>query len=74
MSPALPVVSGDEVVRALGRVGYAVVRRRGSHMRLMCPGRKPVTVPRHRELKAGLLRRILADAGLSVEEFVRLLN
>ncbi|MFZ5768532.1 MAG: type II toxin-antitoxin system HicA family toxin [Bacillota bacterium] len=67
-------MSGDDVVRALRRVGYSVARQRGSHMRLVCPGRKAVTVPRHRELKPGLLRRILADAGLSLEEFVRLLD
>jgi len=48
-------------------------RQHGRHMQL-CLGRKPVTVPRHRELRPGLLRRILADAGLSVEEFVRLLG
>lgn len=49
----LPVVSGKQAVAALQRVGYAVVRQRGSHMRLRHPtdpvGR-PVIVPDRREL------------------------
>jgi predicted RNA binding protein YcfA (HicA-like mRNA interferase family) len=73
----LPVVSGDETIRALMRVEYEVVRRKGSHVRLRCPTgqlRGPVTVPAHRTLKPGTLRAILRDARLSVEEFVELLE
>ena len=43
--PPLPLLSGRKLVRILGNLGYRVVRQRGSHMRLACPGRKPVTVP-----------------------------
>lgn len=73
----LPVVSGRETVRVLQRVGYEVVRQRGSHMRLRHStdaAREPVTVPDHRELKAGTLRAILRDAALSVDEFTALLG
>jgi len=72
MSPKLPVVSGEELVRALTRFGYSVVRQKGSHVRMRHgsdPRRLPVTVPLHSELASGTLRRILKDAGLSVEEF-----
>ena len=77
MSPKLPVVSGRQVVRALERVGYRVVRQRGSHIRLRDasnPNHLPVTVPDHRTVKSGLLRKILRDADLSVDEFVDLLK
>jgi predicted RNA binding protein YcfA (HicA-like mRNA interferase family) len=77
MNPKLPVVSGHQVVRALERVGYRVVRQRGSHIRLRDesdPNHLPVTVPDHRSLKPGLLRQILRDANLTVEEFVALLK
>ena len=77
MNPKLPVVSGRQVVRALERVGYRVVRQRGSHIRLRDksdPNHLPVTVPDHRALKPGLLRQILRDANLTVEEFVALLK
>lgn len=71
--PPLPVCSGAEVVQALERVGYRVVRTQGSHVRLNCPGRPPVTVPLHRELDRGTLRSILRQAQLTPEEFVALL-
>jgi len=37
MNPKLPVVSGRQVVRALERVGYRVVRQRGSHIGPILP-------------------------------------
>jgi predicted RNA binding protein YcfA (HicA-like mRNA interferase family) len=46
MAP-LPIVSGDECIAALRRFGYEVARQSGSHVRLVYPGRSPVTVPRH---------------------------
>ena len=71
MSPKLPVVSGRQVIRVLER------RQRGSHIRLRDerdPEHLPVTVPDHRSLKPGLLRQILRDANLTVDEFVDLLK
>jgi predicted RNA binding protein YcfA (HicA-like mRNA interferase family) len=72
--PPLPVISGDEFVKAAARLGYAVERQRGSHMMLRCPGRKPLTVPRHDELDRKTLRGLIRDAGVSVEEFIELLK
>ena len=77
MSPKLPVVSGRQVIRVLERLGYQVVRQKGSHIRLRDesdPEHLPVTVPEHRSLKPGLLRQILRDANLTVDEFVDLLK
>ena len=56
----------------LERIGYHVVRERGSHMRLSCPGRKSITVPDHKVISRGLLRKILRDVELSPEEFENL--
>ena len=77
MSPKLPVVSGRQVIRVLEHLGYQVVRQRGSHIRLRDesdPEHLPVTVPDHRTLKPGLLRQILRDANLTVDEFADLLK
>lgn len=71
--PPLPVISGRECVAALSRLGYRVVRQRGSHVRLNCPGRAPLTVPDHRTLDTGTLREIIRTAGLSVQEFLDLI-
>jgi hypothetical protein len=46
--------------------------RQGSHIRLACPGRTSITVPDHKLVGHGLLRRILRNAELSVEEFMKL--
>ena len=77
MSPQLPVISGRQAVRAFERIGYEVIRQRGSHLRLrhpQDPQRQPLTVPDHDTLKPGLLRRLIRDAQLDVEGFVDLLN
>jgi len=52
-----------------------VRRQTGSHVALDKEGEAPtLSVPKHRELDKGLLRRLIKDAGLTVEEFVGLLR
>ncbi len=73
----LPNISGDESIRALTKLGYEVVRQKGSHIRLRHkndPSRKPLTIPRHKELKPGLLRKIIKDANLTVDAFIELIH
>ena len=70
----LPVVSGDQCISALERIGYRIARTKGSHARMRCPGRRPVTVPKHHELDRGTLRSILRTVDISVEEFNKLLS
>ena len=75
--PKLPVVSGPEAVRALKRAGFEFRRQEGSHSILRHPEtRVTVPVPIHggRDLPPGTLRDIIRDAGLTVEEFRRLLK
>lgn len=66
--PKLPRVSGPEVIRALERLGFAVVRQRGSHV-VLRRGAFGCSVPNHREIKTGTLAGVLRQAGVSVEEF-----
>ena len=70
----LPILSGKELIRILKRAGYQAVRQRGSHIRLVCPGRKPITVPNYKTIDRTLLRKILRDAELSPEQFAALMN
>ena len=71
----LPVVSGHEVVRAFSRIGYRLDHQTGSHLILRHenPPHRRLTVPDHRELAKGTLRSLIRQAGLTVEEFSRLL-
>jgi predicted RNA binding protein YcfA (HicA-like mRNA interferase family) len=68
-------LSGREVRGALERVGFVFRRQTGSHMMLRRdqPYARAV-VPDHKQLRSGTLRRIIADAGLTVEQFVQLLR
>lgn len=73
MSPAIPRLSGAEVVRALGRAGFEQVSQRGSHVKLRHADRRMAIVPLHRELAPGTLRSILRQAGLSTDQLRELL-
>lgn len=72
--PALPILSGRACIAALALLGYQVTRQKGSHVRLECGGRSPVTVPLHDELDRGTLRSILRTVNLTPEEFIELVN
>jgi len=75
-------VSGADLVKALGRLGYRVTRQTGSHIRLTvasAAGEHHVTIPNHNPIKVGTLNSILRDvadrAGLTREElFERLFS
>jgi predicted RNA binding protein YcfA (HicA-like mRNA interferase family) len=76
MNERLPALTAREVIRGLGRAGFVISRTSGSHCRLVHetdPARK-VTVPVHSgDLKRGTLRAIIAQAGLTVTEFLAFL-
>jgi predicted RNA binding protein YcfA (HicA-like mRNA interferase family) len=74
VSRRLPVVSGAKLVAVLERLGWVVLRQRGSHVRLRHPDRSVfLVVPLHRELKRGTLNGILRDAGLDRDDLRDLL-
>jgi predicted RNA binding protein YcfA (HicA-like mRNA interferase family) len=66
----LPRVSGAQTVRALVRLGFVVVRQKGSHIMLK-RGAIGCVVPNHRELKTGTLIGVLKQAAVDVDEFTR---
>lgn len=67
--PKLPLVSGTEVVRTLERLGFILLRQKGSHI-ILRRGLTGCVVPNHREIKTGTLSGILKQAGVSTEEFI----
>ena len=77
MSPKLPRVDCQQLVRALSRAGFERQRQRGSHLHLRrASDGKRVTVPVHkgRLVPIGTLRAVLREADISVDEFRRLLG
>lgn len=70
----LPVVSGKQVIKVLQKIGYYMRDQKGSHIHFRHPNKIPLTIPNHKEIAKGTLRTILSEAGLSTEEFVKLLK
>ena len=69
--PTIPGVNHQDAVRALEKAGFRVVRQ-GKHV-VMSDGVRILTIPRHNPVNAYTMGGIVRDAGLSVEEFRRLL-
>ena len=75
-----PVVSSKEVIHALKRAGfkYAPKRGKGSHIAMMTTqgylNPRLVIVPERKNLPKGTLRAILEQAGLTKDEFIKLMN
>ena len=69
----LPVVSGKQCVKILAKAGFYFKRQEGSHVILRRDNPfAQLVVPEHKHLDRGTLRAIIRQAGLSVDEFVRL--
>ena len=69
--PELPRISGAEAIKAFGRAGFEKKRQRGSHVVLKKEGFPMLlSVPLHKELDRGILRSLIRDAELTVEDFV----
>lgn len=67
MSVKLPLISGLELIKLLEKLGYSIVRKKGSHVRLskiIESGEHKITVPFHKELAKGTLNDILKDVSL----------
>jgi len=72
--PKLPILSGREIIKVLEKIGYRQIRQSGSHIRLAHPLKKSITVPNYKVIGRGLLRKILRDGEISLEEFLKYLR
>ena len=68
------MVSGQQVLRALAKVGFRKASQKGSHVKLRRADGRIVIAPTHAELRKGTLRSILRQAQISVEEGLALLT
>jgi predicted RNA binding protein YcfA (HicA-like mRNA interferase family) len=69
----IPVLTSREVIAILSRLGFEEVRQRGSHKQFRHSDGRRTTVPVHggRDISPLLLRQIIRDVGLTVEEFLK---
>jgi len=70
----LPVVKGDDAIKAFERAGFCLDHWSGGHAILYHPDGCHLSIPGGRkELKPGTLRTLIRKAGLTVDEFTELL-
>ncbi len=72
----LPRITGRQLIAALHRAGFTVIRVRGSHHFLRHPDGRCTVVLVHRgeDIGPGLLSKVLRDAELSRADLVQLLG
>lgn len=71
----LPSLTGSEVIKALQKIGFSVVRVKGSHHILLHPDGRRTVIPVHagENIGVGLLSQILRDCQLTKDQFRSLL-
>lgn len=71
----LPILSGKEMIKILGKIGFIHVRTRGSHFILnkqTTKGKVTIPVPLHKELAKGTLKAIMTQADLTLDDLLSL--
>ena len=67
-------ISGKQAAKAFEKAGWHALGQVGSHLVLVKPGvRVNLSIPQHKELSIGTLRRLIRNSGISVDEFLTLL-
>ena len=74
--PKLPIIKTRELIRAVGKIGFIKFHQVGSHAQFKNSDGKRITIPIHqgRDMDKKILRGIIDDTELSVEEFLVLLK
>jgi len=72
----LKPVKAEKVIKALSKLGFQIVRQKGSHVIMKHPDGRVTVIPVHKgeEFGRGILREIIKDAKVSKEEFLKLLK
>ncbi len=67
--PKLPRISGSEAIKVFERLGFVVVRQRGSHV-VMRKADQGCAIPVHKQLAVGTLRSAIRQTGITPDDFV----
>ena len=70
MGTTLKLCSGFDAVKKFQKAGWTVVRQKGSHVMMTKPEFQwTLSIPQHDELGPGLLRKLIRQADITIEEF-----
>ena len=73
--PKLPVISAKQAIKAFEKLDYQIIRQKGSHIRMRHKtdkSKQPLTIPNHKIIGKGLLRKLLRDSELTIGNFLKL--
>jgi predicted RNA binding protein YcfA (HicA-like mRNA interferase family) len=76
MGSKYPVLSPDDIIKALKKIGFCKISQKGSHAKYRSVGDaivRTVVIPMHSEVAKGTLQSILEQASITIEEFKELL-
>lgn len=75
MGSKYPILPPSDIIRALSKLGFYKISQRGSHAKYRKDGRisRTVIIPMHSEVARGTLQSILEQAGVTLDEFSKLL-
>jgi predicted RNA binding protein YcfA (HicA-like mRNA interferase family) len=73
MSRGLHNIKGKDAVKVFVKFGGVERKGKGDHINIKMPNGMIVTIPGSKELKIGLLKSVIKKAGLTEEEFLKLL-
>ncbi|TKB94207.1 MAG: type II toxin-antitoxin system HicA family toxin [Nitrospira sp.] len=69
--PPIPLLPPSDVITMFQRLGWQIVRQKGSHIIMTKPGHMAtLSIPNHPEVARGTLRSLIAKAGLTIEQFL----
>jgi predicted RNA binding protein YcfA (HicA-like mRNA interferase family) len=70
--PKLPIISGLKLIKTMKKLGFVIVRQKGSHVFLQ-RGQDTTVVPMHDPLMKGTLSKILKQSHVTLEELLDVL-
>lgn len=70
----LKPLPADKVIKILDKLGFKIIRKKGSHVILKHSNGRIIVIPVHKgeEIGRGLLRKIIKDANISKDEFMKM--
>ena len=74
--PKISPISPNKLIKVLEKEGFKVARQKGSHVIMINDEKNRIVIPMHpgKDIKPGLSRAILKEAGISREKFIKLLK
>ena len=74
--PKITPINPNDLIKILQKSGFKIIRQKGSHIIMIDNRKTRIVIPVHprKDVKPGLIRAIIKEAGLSREDFFKLLK